>query len=70
MTEISPGCLRGYLLDYFGQPHAPRCENCGNCQAEYDLQDLTREAQMILSCVVRVRTRRILALLFVSRKEG
>ena len=51
------GCLRGYLLDYFGQPHAPRCENCGNCQAEYDLQDLTREAQMILSCVVRVRTR-------------
>ena len=44
------GCLRGYLLDYFGQPHAPRCENCGNCQAEYDLQDLTREAQMILSC--------------------
>ena len=49
------GCLRGYLLDYFGQPHAPRCENCGNCQAEYDLQDLTREAQMILSCVVRVR---------------
>ncbi len=51
------GCLRGYLLDYFGQPHAPRCENCGNCQAEYDLQDLTREAQMILSCVVRVRNR-------------
>ena len=51
------GCLRGYLLDYFGQPHAPRCENCGNCQAEYDLQDLTREAQMILSCVVRMRTR-------------
>ena len=51
------GCLRGYLLDYFGQPHAPRCENCGNCQAEYDLQDLTREAQMILSCIVRVRTR-------------
>ena len=51
------GCLRGYLLDYFGQPHAPRCDNCGNCQAEYDLQDLTREAQMILSCVVRVRNR-------------
>ena len=31
-------CLRGYLLDYFGQ-------------------DLTREAQMILSCVVRARNR-------------
>ena len=25
------GCLRGYLLDYFGQPHPDRCGNCGGC---------------------------------------
>ena len=50
-------CLRGYILDYFGQAHDERCGNCGNCQAEYTMQDLTREAQMILSCVVRVRNR-------------
>ena len=51
------GCLRGYILDYFGQPHAPVCSNCGNCQGDYTTQDLTREAQMILSCVVRARNR-------------
>ncbi len=50
-------CLRGYLLDYFGQPHEKTCGNCGNCQAEYETRDLTREAQMILSCVVRARNR-------------
>ena len=51
------GCLRGYILDYFGQPHEADCGNCGNCQAEYETRDLTREAQMILSCVVRARNR-------------
>ena len=50
-------CLRGCILDYFGQAHDERCGNCGSCQAEYTMQDLTREAQMILSCVVRVRNR-------------
>ena len=50
-------CLRGYILDYFGQPHEKTCGSCGNCQAEYETQDLTREAQMILSCVVRARNR-------------
>ena len=50
-------CLRGYLLDYFGQPHEKTCGNCGNCLAEYVTRDLTREAQMILSCVVRARNR-------------
>ena len=50
-------CLRGYILDYFGQAHDTRCGNCGSCQAEYTMQDLTREAQMILSCIVRMRSR-------------
>ena len=50
-------CLRGYILDYFGQPHEKTCGNCGNCQAEFETRDLTREAQMILSCVVRARNR-------------
>ena len=50
-------CLRGYILDYFGQPHEKICGNCGNCQAEFETRDLTREAQMILSCVVRARNR-------------
>ena len=48
-------CLRGYILDYFGQPHAEECGNCGNCRRTYRLEDITIPAQMMLSCVVRVR---------------
>lgn len=51
------GCLRGYLLDYFGQEHPERCENCGNCRTEFSWRDVTREAQMILSCIRRVEDR-------------
>ena len=48
------GCYRGYLLDYFGQPHPDRCENCGNCLGETAEEDITVPAQMILSCILRV----------------
>ena len=48
-------CLRGYILDYFGQPHGETCGNCSNCLADYIDVDITTEAQMILSCVRRVR---------------
>lgn len=46
-------CLRGYILEYFGQPHAERCENCGNCRAVFVEEDITIDAQKILSCVKR-----------------
>lgn len=49
------GCLRGYILDYFGQPHESRCGNCGNCLRDLVEMDITRQAQMILSCVHRIR---------------
>ena len=48
-------CLRGHLLDYFGQAHAPTCGNCGNCRSQFVQVDITRQAQMILSCVKRVQ---------------
>ncbi|MEA5142880.1 MAG: DNA helicase RecQ [Oscillibacter sp.] len=48
-------CLRGYLLDYFGESHPPHCGNCGSCLEQFQAVDITREAQMILSCVRRVR---------------
>ena len=47
-------CLRGYILDYFGQTHPEACGNCGSCKGEFETVDITREAQMILSCVKRV----------------
>ena len=30
----TPGCLRGHILDYFGQSHKRTCGNCGNCPGE------------------------------------
>lgn len=48
-------CLRGYILEYFGQKHPELCGYCGTCLGEYDSVDITREAQMILSCVKRIQ---------------
>ena len=48
-------CLRGWILEYFGQKHPDVCGNCGSCAKEYEKKDITREAQMILSCVVRIK---------------
>lgn len=48
-------CLRGHLLDYFGQKHARACGNCGNCRGHFQNQDITTQAQMILSCVMRAK---------------
>ena len=48
-------CLRGYILEYFGQKHPEVCGNCGSCRGIYKDVDITRETQMILSCVKRIR---------------
>lgn len=48
------GCLRAYLLNYFGENTAADCGNCGNCNGEMVRQDITVEAQKILSAVARV----------------
>ena len=48
-------CLRGWILEYFGQKHPDNCGACGSCAREYEKKDITREAQMILSCVRRIK---------------
>ena len=48
-------CLRMKILDYFGQDHPERCGNCGNCQGMFTEADITVPAQMILSCIKRVK---------------
>ena len=50
-------CLRGYILEYFGQKHPQICGNCGSCNVGFEKEDITREAQMILSCVKRIYDR-------------
>ena len=66
----TPGCLRQYILGYFGQYNTPKCGNCGNCAPpkketpppepeEPDVlgtKDITKEAQMVLSCIKRIDT--------------
>ena len=52
----TPGCLRHYLLSYFNDDEAKtNCGNCGNCLADTEERDITTEAQMILSCVYRIK---------------
>lgn len=48
-------CLRGYILEYFGQKHPEVCGNCGSCRGIYKDVDITTESQMILSCTKRIR---------------
>ena len=50
-------CLRGHILEYFGQTHPDLCGSCGNCRGEMETRDITKQAQMLLSCVKRVRDR-------------
>ncbi|MBQ8586770.1 MAG: DNA helicase RecQ [Oscillospiraceae bacterium] len=48
-------CLRSRILRYFGQEDSEGCGNCSSCQADYVPTNITKQAQMLLSCVKRVR---------------
>ncbi|WP_082232555.1 DNA helicase RecQ [Halobacillus massiliensis] len=48
-------CLQEYILDYFKDPFDYKpCGKCSNCLYEGEEVDMTREAQMVLSCVKRM----------------
>lgn len=49
------GCLRNYILQYFGENVFKPCGNCSSCLGEVEIVDVTREAQMILSSMVRMK---------------
>ena len=51
------GCLRNYILKYFGEAPTKLCDHCGNCNSEITQQDITIEAQKILSCIKRMGER-------------
>lgn len=50
-------CLRGFLLEYFGQHQTGGCDNCSNCKGDFVQTDITTEAQKILSGVARIEKR-------------
>lgn len=45
------GCLRAYLMKYFGEKKEDYCGNCGNCMSGYEQIDVLKEAQKIAACV-------------------
>ena len=51
------GCLRAYMLRYFGDTADDRCEKCSNCLTSFKTVDVTIDAQKILSCIVRTGQR-------------
>lgn len=50
-------CLRQYILNYFGEDAVSKCNNCSNCNTEYELIDMSIEAKKVFSCMVRTGQR-------------
>ncbi|MBO5552075.1 MAG: DNA helicase RecQ [Lachnospiraceae bacterium] len=51
------GCLRCYILEYFGEKRAEPCDNCGNCHREFTGIDMTRDAKTVINCVWETKGR-------------
>ena len=51
------GCLRNYILRYFGEEPAGPCGSCGNCDREFEEVDMTAQAKWMINCVAETRGR-------------
>ena len=51
------GCLRNYILRYFGEEPAEPCGSCGNCAREFEEVDMTAQAKWMINCVAETRGR-------------
>lgn len=51
------GCLRKYILNYFGEDAPDCCGNCSSCTGKRVRTDLTVPAQKIMSCIARTGQR-------------
>ena len=47
-------CLQQFIIHYFGDSSAGVCGHCGNCVDDRESLDVTRDVQMVLSCVIRM----------------
>ncbi|WP_324659884.1 DNA helicase RecQ [Bacillus cereus] len=50
-------CLQSFILQYFGEEPKEDCGRCGNCTDNRESIDVTRESQMVLSCMIRTNQR-------------
>lgn len=44
-------CLRGYLLNYFGDKSMTQCNNCSNCLSTFLSVDISAQARRIFLCI-------------------
>ena len=51
------GCLRNYILEYFGEKRDLPCDNCGNCHREFTEIDMTEDAKTVINCVWETKGR-------------
>jgi len=51
------GCLRNYILEYFGEKVTGACDNCGNCHRYFKELDMTSEAKNVINCVSETKGR-------------
>ncbi len=51
------GCIRNYILEYFGEKQTSPCGNCSGCNAKYESSNATEEARQIISCISSLRER-------------
>ena len=47
-------CLQNTIISYFGEEMGANCQRCSNCADERPKEDVTEQAQKVLSCVVRM----------------
>ncbi|MCU5199619.1 DNA helicase RecQ [Bacillus paranthracis] len=50
-------CLQSFIVQYFGEEPKEDCGRCGNCTDDRESIDVTRESQMVLSCMIRTNQR-------------
>jgi ATP-dependent DNA helicase RecQ len=50
-------CLQEFILKYFGETETESCGRCGNCLDSRTSIDVTTEAQMVMSCMIRMGQR-------------
>lgn len=53
--STTTGCLREFMLKYFGEKAPNYCGNCSCCVNGFEKVDITVDAQKIVSCVYRIR---------------
>ena len=47
-------CLQQFIIHYFGDLSAEACGHCGSCVDDRESLDVTKDVQMVLSCVIRM----------------